>query len=180
MENQAVKEFRSIALKWGIISGLVSILYAILLYVIDAKLLAGTWTSLSLVFIIVFIVLSVKEFKLTQEGYINLSEALFTGFFTFVIGSLISALFGYVLMNFIDTNLPIIIKDTVIENAVAMMQKFGASEADISNALERLNEQDYSVTLKRVGLNFLGTSAFGFVLSFIVAAIMKKKRPVFE
>ena len=111
MENQAVKEFRSIALKWGIISGLVSILYTILLYVIDAKLLAsGTWTSLSMVFIITFIVLSVKEFKLTQEGYINLSEALFTGFFTFVIGSLISALFGYVLMNFIDTNLPIIIK----------------------------------------------------------------------
>lgn len=181
MENQAVKEFRSVALKWGIISGLVSILYTILLYVIDAKLLAsGTWTSLSMVFIITFIVLSIKEFKSTQEGYISLSEALFTGFFTFVIGSLISALFGYVLMNFIDTNLPIIIKDTVIENAVAMMQKFGASEADISKALERLNEQDYSVTLKRVGLNFLGTSAFGFVLSFIVAAIMKKKRPVFE
>ena len=148
---------------------------------IDAKLLAsGTWTSLSMVFIITFIVLSVKEFKLTQEGYINLSEALFTGFFTFVIGSLISALFGYVLMNFIDTNLPIIIKDTVIENAIAMMQKFGASEADISKALERLNEQDYGVTLKRVGLNFLGSSAFGFVLSFIIAAIMKKKRPVFE
>ena len=73
MENQAVKEFRSIALKWGIISGLVSILYTILLYVIDAKLLAsGTWTSLSMVFIITFIVLSVKEFKLTQEGYLEL------------------------------------------------------------------------------------------------------------
>jgi hypothetical protein len=143
MENQAVKEFRSVALKWGVISGLVSILYTILLYVIDAKLLAsGTWTSLSMVFIITFIVLSIKEFKSTQEGYISLSEALFTGFFTFVIGSLISALFGYLLMNFIDTNLPIIIKDTVIENAVAMMQKFGASEADISKALERLNEQD--------------------------------------
>ena len=64
MENHAVKEFRSIAIKWGIISGLVSILYTILLYVIDAKLLAsGTWTSLSMVFIITFIVLSVKEFK---------------------------------------------------------------------------------------------------------------------
>ena len=97
MENQAVKEFRSVALKWGVISGLVSILYTILLYVIDAKLLAsGTWTSLSMVFIITFIVLSIKEFKSTQEGYISLSEALFTGFFTFVIGSLISALFGYV------------------------------------------------------------------------------------
>ena len=181
MENQAVKEFRSIAIKWGIISGLVSILYTILLYVIDAKLLAsGTWTSLSMVFIITFIVLSVKEFKLTQEGYINLSEALFTGFFTFVIGSLISALFGYVLMNFIDTNLPIIIKDTVIENAIAMMQKFGASEADISKVLDTIKEADYSVTLKRVGLNFLAISAYGFVLSFIIAAIMKKKRPVFE
>jgi hypothetical protein len=181
MENQAVKEFRSIAIKWGIISGLVSILYAILLYVIDATLLAGAWTSLSLVFIIVFIVLSVKEFKLTQEGYINLSEALFTAFFTYVISALISDVcFYYVLMNFIDPNLPIIIKDTAVNNTLAMMQKFGSSEADISKVLETLNEQDYSVTLKRVGLKFLSTSAFGFVLSFIIAAIMKKKRPVFE
>ena len=76
--------------------------------------------------------------------------------------------------------MPIIIKDTVIENAIAMMQKFGASEDDITKALASLNEQDYNVTLKRLGLNFLGTSAFGFVLSFIIAAIMKKKRPVFE
>ena len=182
MENQAVKEFRSIAIKWGIISGLVSILYTILLYVIDAKLLAsGTWTSLSMVFIITFIVLSVKEFRLTQEGYINLSEALFTAFFTFFIGSLISDVcFYYILMNYIDPNLPIIIKDTATNNALEMMNKFGASEADISKVLDTIKEADYSVTLKRVGLNFLAISAYGFVLSFIIAAIMKKKRPVFE
>ncbi len=181
MEKQAVSQFRSIAMKWGLTSGLVSIAYTILLYVIDAKLMASIlWTSFSLIFIIAIMVMAVKEFRKSQEGFISLSEALFTGFFTFAIGALISVLFGYVLMNYIDANLPILIKDTVQENTIAMMQKFGASEDDISKTLEKLNEKDYSVTLGKTMINFLASSAFGFVLAFIIAAIMKKNRPVFE
>ncbi len=181
MENQLLKSYRKTAIKWGINTGLASIVFTLLIYVLNAKLMASfTWMSLSLVLCILFMVLAVKEVKKNQGGFISLSEALFCGFFVYAIGALISGVFSYVLMTWIDPNLPLLIREVSIEKTVEMMNKFGASEEDISKALDNINEQPTAVSIKSSLIGFIASSALGFVIAFILAAILRKKQPVFE
>lgn len=181
MEQSTLKKFRATSLKWGITIGIVALIYTILLYIINAKLLANLlYTSLSLVIMIILMVLCVKEIKKGQEGYISLSEALFGAFFPFVIGTFISSIFTFILMKYIDPNLPILIKDTVTENTIQMMKNWNVPEEEITKALDKINEKDFTPKIGETLVNFLGVSAFGFVISFIIAAIMKKKKPIFQ
>ncbi len=175
-----LQRFRASSIKWGVITGIAAIVYTILLYVMDAKLMVSSWASLGIVITIVLLVLGIREIKNGQEGFISLSEALFAGFFIYVIATLISSVFQYILMSVIDPNLHVLLRETVLENTVSMMQKFGASEEDINKAIEGMNQDQFDITPYRMFINFLWSSAIGLIIAFILALIMRKKRPVFE
>jgi hypothetical protein len=179
-EQSLLKRFRASSLKWGAITGVVAVVYSILLYVMDAKMMVSGWASLGIVFTIVLMVLGLREIRSGQEGFISLSEALFAGFFIYIIASLISSVFQYLLMTVIDPNLPVIMRETVMENTIGMMQKFGASEEDIAKAIEGMDQSQFDITPYRMFINFLWSSAIGLLIAFIMALIMRKKRPVFE
>lgn len=180
-EKQLVSGFKASSLKWGLIGSLVIIIYSIILYVIDSSLMVNMWAGfVGLIVFIAVIVLNVKEVRNNQGGYISLSEALFAAFLVYVVASFINTLFNYALFNWIDPNLPVLLKEKTIETTVEMMQKFGASEDDINKTLAQLDEKMDVGSFSTQFWNFLKGSAFGFVISFIIALIMKKKRPVFE
>jgi Protein of unknown function (DUF4199) len=180
-ENKAVSNFKSISLKWGLIGAAVVIVYSLLMYVIDSSLMVNTWAGLlGIVVMLAVLVLGVKEVRTSQGGFISLSEALFTAFLVYVICSFLSNAFNYVLFNWIDTNLPVLLKEKAIETTVEMMQKFGGSEEDINKVLEQMDKDMDLASASTMLWNFLKGSAFGFVLSFIIALIMKRKRPIFE
>lgn len=180
-EAKVVADFKSTSLKWGLIGGMVIILYSIIMYVIDSTLLVNMWAGfVGLAVLIGVIIMGVKEVKTGQEGFISLSEALFAGFLVYVIASLVHTVFQYALFNWIDTNLPVLLKEKTIETTVEMMQKFGASEDDINKTLADLDSKLDMTSAGAMFWNFLKGSAFGFVVCFIIALIMKKKRPMFE
>ncbi len=180
-DAKVVSNFRSISLRWGLIGALVVVLFSILLYVIDSTLLVNTWAGLiGLVVLITIIVLGIKEVRNGQDGFISLSEALFAGFLIYVIASFLNTLFNYALFNWIDPNLPVLLKEKAIETTVEMMQKFGAGEEDINKTLEQMDDNMDLASFSTLMWNFLKGSAFGFVISFIIALVMRKKRPIFE
>ena len=180
-DSQVVSNFKTTSLKWGLIGGLLIILFSIIMYAIDSALLVNTWAGLiGFVVLLTVIILSVKEVKLGQDGFISLSEALFAGFLVYVIASFLHTVFQYALFNWIDTNLPILLKEKTIATTVEMMQKFGASEEDINKTLSQLDGKLDVGNPANMFWNFLKGSAFGFVICFIIALIMKKKRPIFE
>ena len=178
--SSMLQRFRASSIKWGVITGIAAIVYTILLYVMDAKLMVSGWASLGLVITIVLLVLGILEVRKGQEGFISLSEALFAGFFMYIIATLISSVFQYLLMTVIDPTLPALMRDTVLENTVSMMQKFGAAEEDINKAIEGMNQEQFDITPYRMFINFLWSSAIGLIIAFILALILRKKRPVFE
>jgi hypothetical protein len=61
-----------------------------------------------------------------------------------------------------------------------MMQKFGAGEEDINKVLEQMDKDMDLGSASAMFWNFLKGSAFGFIIAFIIALIMKRKRPIFE
>ncbi len=187
MENQeitkdttAVKGYRNIAVKWGLIGAAVIISFTVIMYIINWELMVNMWMGfLGLAILIVLLRTGVKEIKNNQGGYISLSEALFASFLIYLIASFLNMLFSYALMTWIDPNLPVLMKEKTIQTTVEMMQKFGGSEEDINKALDSLDSID-TASFSSQFWNFAKGSAFGFIISFIVALIMRKKRPVFE
>ncbi len=180
-EAKLVSNFKNSSLKWGLIGGMVTILYSIIMYAVDSSLLVNAWAGfVGLAVLLTVIVMGIKEVKTGQEGFISLSEALFAGFLVYVTASFIHTIFQYALFNWIDTNLPVLLKEKTIETTVEMMQKFGASEDDINKTLTQLDGKLDVSSAGAMFWNFLKGSAFGFVICFIIALIMKKKRPMFE
>lgn len=177
MEN---KSLLNLTIKWGLITGIISIVYTLILYIAGPTLLAGGWVYLSLLIIIIMMSLGVAEKRREQGGSISLSEGLLTAFLIFFFSQFLSSIFTYLLYTVIDPELPAIIKEEVINNTYSMMEKFGLEEEEIEKQLSRISEEDFSPTIGKTILNFMIFCVLGLVLSLIVGAIMKRKRPVFE
>ena len=77
-------------------------------------------------------------------------------------------------MKFIDSS----ITDQILKNAEREMEKKGLPDDQIEQAME------YSKMFMSPGIMFVAgvffTVLIGFILSLIIAAIMKKDKPVFE
>jgi hypothetical protein len=170
--NEVIKKN---GIKFGVISGIISIVATVLMYAVDINLFANSWIGIGMVFfylIFGFYVISIT--KKEMGGIINFKEA-FTSFFIYsVIGIVIANVFNYILFNFIDPAAKEQILEITINKTVEFMQKFGTPKDVMKETIISLKENDqYSIT------NIIKGSAFSIVFSSIIgliaAAIMKSK-----
>lgn len=163
-----------IALKWGIISAVISVIFTIVLYTFD--LWKITWVSLvfGLAIIIVILVLANKEFRTLNEGFLTFGESLGISMLVIAVSSLISAAFNQLYMNVIDNT----IKDKMADFQEETMLKQGMTMEQIDMAMQQVEKFNTPGIQFLFGL--LGSLFFGFIIALIIAAIMKKNRPVFE
>ena len=167
--------------KWGIYYGIASVVVTMLLFLIKKELLFnfGIGLAAGLGLAIIFIVLALKEVRANNEGYLGYGEAVKVGLVTFVIGSLISTIWMYVLYNFIDPSLFEMEKQKGIEAAEKMVSMFSDDEALIeetmAKAREELDAQGDSKSIMSL-LGGWGISILfpGLPLALITGAFMKK------
>jgi hypothetical protein len=97
----------------------------------------------------------------------------------FVIGTLISTIFNYVLFNFIDVPFREALAQETALIQEKMMRSFGASEATIDKSVaDTLSGNNY--TISKILLSYALGLIFWFVISLIIAAIIKKSKPEFQ
>ena len=169
----------NIGLMYGLISGGVAIVFTLVLYLAGVKWFVHpiAWAGLALP--IVVAVLGGLAQKKANGGYLEFGAALKTVFLIFVIGSVVSTAFTYVLFNIIDVPFREALSQETAEVTEKMMQKFGASQADIDKATaDAMNGNNYTVS--RLALSFAFGCILWFVFALIIAAIIKKKKPEFE
>jgi ABC-type antimicrobial peptide transport system permease subunit len=136
---------------------------------------------LIIVFVILFIlfgVLAGLERKKTLGGYMSFKEGLQAVFLAFVIGSLITTIYSYILYNFLDPTLPDQLKHYSLETTESWMRKFKAPQDQIDEQLDKVAAQDFSMTLGKTVLNYLQGLIFYFVVAAIISLIIRKKRPI--
>lgn len=166
-------------LMYGVICGLVSIFVTVILYLIGVKAFMGPLSFLGFAIPIAIGVLAGLARKKAQGGFLEFREALQTAFLVMVIGTVISVLFNYVLLNYIDVPFREALAQETAETQARWMQKFNAPQDQIDKAVaDTLNGNNY--TLAKMLLSAAFISIFWFLMSLIVAAIIKKKKPVFE
>jgi hypothetical protein len=179
MESQGF--FEKPLVKWGLFLGGVNVVYLLLLYIVDVSLLISFWNSaISLVLVVVFMVLGTREQRKLNDNALPYGEAVVTGIGIGVISSIVGVAFNAVLYNVIDPGLADTIKELTIENTASMMEKFGASDADIEKALEGMEARDFKQDFRSLVTALLISSIFSAVVALIVGAFVKRTPDLFE
>lgn len=174
-ENEETKDvsIKSVALKYGLIYGLLSIIFFI---AIDFSGQAGnqslSWFGLLITAVVMYF--AHKEFIRDGDGYMNYGQGLGLGTLMSLIGATISSIFTYVYIQFVN---PTFLENVKQAQIIAMEEK-GMSDTQIEQAM-------------KISENFTGPTAmlifgivfgvfFGFIIALIISAITKKTRPEFE
>jgi len=162
-----------VALKWGLIAGVVSMIYSTALYM-TSQFTNNALTWLALLISVTFIVLAMREFRTLNGGFMTYGEGVGLGTLVATISGMLSATYSYFYMNFIDTT----IMQQIMDQSRVKMEEQGMSDDQIEQALE------VSQNFMSPGLTFLfgvlGSVFFGLILSLIIAAFMRRNKPFAE
>ncbi|SNT13743.1 Protein of unknown function [Ekhidna lutea] len=170
MEETTNPTTKSISMKWGVIYGLVGIIF---LVVVDfAGMMqnrAVSWIGYLILGALIF--MAHKEYKSEGDGYMSYSKGLGIGTLTTLIGGIINSLFFFVYISFINTEFVNLIK----EKSIMDMEARGMSDAEIDQAMG-FSEAFMSPVAMTI-FSILGTVLFGFILSLIVSIFTKNNQP---
>ncbi len=171
--NEQPSTFR-VALKWGLILGLVLVAYTLALYLTNT--VGDTLPSLlAYPIIVVVLVLAMRDFRALNNGFMSYGEGLTVGVVTAAVSSVLSSIFSYFYTNFIDTGAT----ERAIEKVREKYEEMGMSDDQIETSMEMVQKMQNPVWTLVVGVFFY--VLMGLIFSLIIAAIMKKeKTDVFE
>ena len=131
---------------------------------------------------VIFVLFLIGAFQKRKQlgGYINFKEALVFAFLAYVIYEIFYAIVTIVLFKIVDPQLQDKVLVTIMDKTRAFMEKVGASETTIDDALNKAqqnNKETYSV--KQVFIGFGTSVIYDFIKSIIIAAISQRKKPEF-
>lgn len=170
MEKKNTSVFYN-GLIWGLILGFVSIIFSVVLYMLDQfgnQSLGYIGMAISLV-IMIFGMRSYRDQVL--GGVMPFGQAFGFGVIAFVVSGVLTSIFSYILFTVIDPELLSKIKDMAIEKA---MEKSGgrAPVEAIEEGMEMMSFMFKPLWMAVMGL--VGSGFMGAIISLILAAIFKK------
>jgi hypothetical protein len=170
--NEVIKKN---GIKFGVITGAISVLMSLTFYLIDIKLFINPWLGFGLILLYLAIgIYQLIELKRDLSGKMPFKEA-FTGYFyAAFIGISISTLFSILLFNVIDTEARDLITENLITYQAEQFQKWNVPTEQIKESIKQMKENPQFTIgglTKGYGFSLLGAAIFGLIL----AAIMKSK-----
>ncbi len=167
LEKVTVKQ---VSMRWGLYLGLVMIAWSVI--TIIAGMEGNDYMGyVTYIFLIGGIVMAHKDFKDNGDGYMSYSQGLGIGTLVALISGIISVVFSYIYVKFIDDSVLGIIRDKQIEG----MEEQGLSDEQIEQAMEitgKFMVPEIMFPIALVVMVFLG-----FIISLIVSAITKNSNP---
>ena len=167
MENQV--NSKGFIVNNGVILGIVSIVFSLVLYATGSHLKPHWSTSIiNAVIFIGAIVLGIKQYKAANGGFLSWGQGVKIGVGVSVLGGLIVVIYNYLFMNFIEPDFMSQMME--IQNQAFLDQ--GMTEEQIEAANEMTKSFQGPTMIAALGI--IGYAIGGFIVAAIVAAIMKK------
>jgi Protein of unknown function (DUF4199) len=162
-----------VALKYGVIIAIASIVYITILYV------SGQSTNTPLLYLgfvisIVGMILAMKEFKEDSNGFMSYSQGLGIGTMMSAVSGFISGTYNYIYTVFIDPT----IRQQILDKTRIALEERGMDDAQIDQAMS-ISEK-FSSPGMGFAFGMIGSVVVGFILALIISAIMKRDKPVFD
>lgn len=161
----------NISVKWGAIGGLITVAFGVLSYLLNLT------ESKSMQYMGVLILLAVVIFALFEYrdkengGFARLGELLKVGVLTILIIAVVSAIWNYVFVTFLDTDF---IRRTLLQTEI-QMENEGLPEEQIKQAMKmtKMLMTPFYMAI----ISFFSTAILGSIVSLVGALILKKERP---
>ena len=174
--NESEVSFLPVVRKYGLIMAAVSIIMTLVTSIIGMSnfALMALIGLLAIAIMIIVPVLGLKEHRNNElGGLVSFGRAFLVCISILAVSVVLAAIFNFVYMNFINPGYV----ETMKEGTREMLEKFNAPEEQIEKSLEPLDQmKTMSGNLISIAKS-LGLSA---VISLIIAAIMKRNRPIFN
>jgi len=167
-ENVPLPSTRSVGIKYGLILSVVSILFFLALTLSGANM-AGPVRYLGYIIYAVFIFLAHKNFKDEGNSYLSYSQGIGIAFWMSLVSSVISSLFTYVYVKFVDAGFIEMMKETQLEQ----FQEKGMSEAQIEQAMKFSEMFMKPESLLLFGIVF---GIIGIVVTALIVTIFTQKK----
>lgn len=166
-----------VALKWGVISALISIAYSVVMILID-KYQDPSMNTPNFIFGIVVavgvLIFAMREFRTLNDGYLSYGQGLGVGTLTSAVAGVISGIFTFIYVRFIDPT----VMDKSLDRVRDEWERQGMDESAMEQA-EKLTSMMMTPGALFL-ITVLGSLFIGFILSLIIAAVMRRDRPMFE
>jgi hypothetical protein len=157
------------ALNWGVIIGLISIVYSVILYMLNQTFNQALGYA-GIIIIIAGLALAMKSYRdNVLDGVLPFGKAFGFGILIIIVAGLLGAIFTYLLYAVIDSGL----SEKMMEFTTEKMLKRGVPEAQLDVVLERA--QKFQKPFPMAISGFIASCLGGVVLSLIIAAIFKKE-----
>jgi len=159
-----------LSIRYGILAGISVILYMLVFYFYDVKVMLGptVFWSTTLLFIVGMFFAAREERKARE--YMTFREVLAVAFVTYLVANLFFYDFLYILFNFVDTSLPELQRQVSME----AIEESGFSEY-VEEAMEEIEEMPAEFTLGQAIFAYLRSAIFGFFLSLGIAGVTRNK-----
>lgn len=165
---------KKIALQYGLILGLVSVLLSVVVYVMGQTYDQPWWQSvLSFLIMLGCIVYALKAFKNDNGGFLSLGEALKVGLAVALIAGIIGMIFNLIFINIIEPDFAANILEKAQENMVE--QNPNMTEEQMEMAISMTEKFTSPAIMSAFAI--IGSLFFGFIISLIAGLIMKVNKP---
>ena len=167
-------EAKKFVLNYGVLLGILSVLMGVITYVTNAYIdPSWIWGTISFLVTVVVISLAIRAYKSENNGFLSLGESLKVGIGVSVIGGIISAIWMFLLMNYIEPEY--INQLAEVQREAIMESNPNMTEAQMNTAME-FNAKFTSPYLL-LAFTLIGSLFVGLIISLIAGLIMKNKNP---
>lgn len=163
----------SVGMRYGLLTGLVSIIISFVLNISHLEQSPLKW--LSLVVMIAGIVLGQQAFKKASGEFMSYGQGLGVGMVVSGVSAVLSAIFSYIYVTFIDPEMTARILDKARTDLEAQGKM---SDTQIDQAMHWTAMFVQGPALVAVAL--VGGLVMGLLVSLITAAVLKNPKPEFE
>ncbi|MCB0706888.1 MAG: DUF4199 domain-containing protein [Saprospiraceae bacterium] len=178
-DSASVSPWPSI-LRLGLIGGLIFIVVAMVSNLTGFSVptsMMGVIASLvvSIALAVGLCIYAVRQHR-EQElgGYITFPRALLVGFMVLLIASLVSGVFNYMYVGFIDPGFA----EAAIQKTSEWMESMGMTASQIEEQLTAMEARLTPMGMLKQSL--IGAPIISLIIGLIVAAVMKRNRPVLD
>lgn len=164
-------------IRYGLLAGTIMVAFLLILYIISAERLASFLPMLAYLPLIFLMIWGGITYRKELGNYKNFGHAFIAVLIISLIATFLFDTFGYLLYKVIDPDLPELVKKKAIENASAMMEKFGTPDDKVEEAIKRMQEQDYTPTLKSQLIRYGTSLLVGSLFSALIALFVNRPDP---
>lgn len=168
----------NVLVQYGLFSAVASLLFFVVLYLLGSESFTSPLAWLSMAVPVVFAVLACLKARKENDGFLEFREALKISFGILVITGLVTSLFSFLLFNVIDPSFAESMKQVTIERTQKMMANFKVPQEEIDKQINKMIT-DNIYSFGSIAQSFLFGCILYFIISLIIAAIVKKKKPEF-